>query len=1047
MALRKKTLIMISVTLTCLIVILYAASKITLLGSFVQLEEQNSRQNVERVLDALFYNLSVLNSEVGDWAGWDETYTFVEDANDDYVKTNLPDKTFSELRLNLILFTNSSGRIVFVKGFDLHNKKEVPVSNGLYEHLSANSLLLRHPDAENSVTGIVLLPEGPMLIASRPILTSERKGPLRGTLIMGRYLDSAEIKRLAEITHLSLTVRRVDDLQAAPDFQAAFSSFPEDEPVFVRPLSSESIAGYALVKDIYGKSGLVLRADMPRAIYRQSRASMLYFIFSLLVVGLVFAVVILLLLEKVVLSRLAGLSASVSSIGASGDLSRRVSVAGRDELSSLAATVNGMLEALGQLQRRQQESEERYRCLVELSPDAICVYKEDKIVFVNPAGAKLLGVENPQELIGKPLLTIVHPDYRATVIRRVQQIREVGKEAALLEEKFVRLDGTMIDVEIAAVSIPYEAEPAVQVVVRDITGRKQMEEEIKKLNRDLERRVIERTAKLEAAKKELECEITGHKRAKELLLKTQGQLKHIVSTSPAVIFSSRPSGDYGVTFISENVKALLGYEVRDFLEDSRFWADHIHPEDAARIFTDLAHLFTRGHHFHEYRFLHKDGTYRWLRDELILVPDENGNPLEIIGAGMDITQRKQAEEQLRATHQHLLDIIEFLPDATFVIDIEKKVIAWNRAMEEMTGVSKRDIIGKGDYAYTGAFYGSPGRMLIDLVGSGDRGGELRYECIQRKGNTLYTEIFVPSLFEGKGAIVWATASPLYDRDGNLVGGIESIRDVTEHKKAQAELIEANKKAERAERMALLGTMAAGIAHEMNQPLNALRIIIDGMLYLNKAGRTYRFEEIIEELRVMSAQVERIDAVIKRMRSFVRKESLSELVPCDLNSAVEGALKMLDSQLFSAGIEVKMLLGGLPLIRGDRYRLEEVVINLIINSAQALEKANKINKEISILTFEGDDLNVILEIGDNAMGIPDEIRDKIFEPFFTTKESGQGMGLGLSIVQSIVISHNGQIHVSANEKGGTTFQVKFPSVNRCNAELKIGGSRAVGSEGL
>jgi diguanylate cyclase (GGDEF)-like protein/PAS domain S-box-containing protein len=505
MTLRKKTIIIISVTLASLILILYAISRVILLDSFAELEEQNTRRNVERILSAISDDISDLNHLTGDWAGWDDTYAFIEDANDNYVKSNLIDETFTELNLNIMLFINSSGQIIFGKGFDLKNGKEIPVPKSLQEHISASSLLVCHPDTKSSITGIILLPEGPMLVASRPILTSKEKGPIRGALIMGRYLDYAKIKHFAEETHLSLAMHSLNNSQMPPDFQAALSALSEEAPVLVRPLSAESVAGYALLKDIYGNPGLVLRVDMPREIYGQGRAGMLYFILSLLVVGLVFGLVTLLLLEKVILSRLARLSAGVNSVGASSDHSARVLMTGRDELSSLAGAINGMLEALERSQSELKESKERYRKLAN---------------------------------------------------------------------------------------------------------------------------------------------------------------------------------------------------------------------------------------------------------------------------------------KLRTAHQQLQDIIEFLPDATFVIDHDKKVIAWNRAIEEMTGVCKEEIIGKGDYAYAVPFYGKKRPMLIDLVFADDKEIEQKYDYVEKKGNTLYAEVFTPPAFEGKEVFLWATASPLFDSDGNLVGAIASIRNITERKQAE-----------------------------------------------------------------------------------------------------------------------------------------------------------------------------------------------------------------------------------------------------------------------
>ncbi|MGK7872960.1 MAG: PAS domain S-box protein [Xenococcaceae cyanobacterium] len=141
-------------------------------------------------------------------------------------------------------------------------------------------------------------------------------------------------------------------------------------------------------------------------------------------------------------------------------------------------------------------------------------------------------------------------------------------------------------------------------------------------------------------------DITERKRAEEQLWMARERQRHLLTSSPAVIYSCRASGDYGATFVSDNVISMLGYDCQEFLEDSGFWGARIHPEDAPRVFAHLNQLFERGHHIHEYRFQHKDGSYRWVRDELRLVRDAKGNPLEIVGDWIDITERKHTEEEL-----------------------------------------------------------------------------------------------------------------------------------------------------------------------------------------------------------------------------------------------------------------------------------------------------------------------------------------------------------------------------------------------------------------
>lgn len=159
----------------------------------------------------------------------------------------------------------------------------------------------------------------------------------------------------------------------------------------------------------------------------------------------------------------------------------------------------------------------------------------------------------------------------------------------------------------------------------------------------------------------------------------------------------------------------------------------------------------------------------------------------------DITLEKKSEEKINEERQKLLDIIEFLPDATFVINEKKEVIAWNKAIEEMTGVSNEEIIGKGDYAYSIPFYGHKRPIVIDLIFLEEEEIESKYSYVKREGDTLFAEVFVNNLFGGKGAYVFVKASALYDNTGNIVGAIESVRDITGYKKAEIDLLESENK--------------------------------------------------------------------------------------------------------------------------------------------------------------------------------------------------------------------------------------------------------------
>src|SRR5918992_2479792 len=229
MKLRTKTLLTVGLTLVGLLVGVFISAKVIVLGGFEDLEREVVRLNVERARNALFNELDYLDDNVSDEAAWDDTYAFIQSPSTDYIEKNLVDGTFIDLRLNLILFINSSGQIVWGRMFNLDAQREIPINQSIRDQFTGDVPLLRYDSVDSAVKGIVLLPEGPMLVASRPILTSESQGPIRGSLIMGRYLGSKEIRRLADTTLLSIQVFRVDDPDIQPDFSDVQSNLLDGE--------------------------------------------------------------------------------------------------------------------------------------------------------------------------------------------------------------------------------------------------------------------------------------------------------------------------------------------------------------------------------------------------------------------------------------------------------------------------------------------------------------------------------------------------------------------------------------------------------------------------------------------------------------------------------------------------------------------------------------------------------------------------------------------------------------------------------------------------
>lgn len=501
MSLRLKILLTISLTFIALIGILYIASRAILLNSFVDLEERNTRQQMAQALAVLTEESNNLNNLTADWSAWDDTYQFIETPNQEYIEANLVDSTFTTLNLNMVVFLDNDGRIVYSKAFDLRRNLEVPLPAGLRSHLSPSGLLLRHSDPTAGISGVIVLNNKPVLVAARPILTSEEEGPPRGTLIFGRYLDLYQIQRLAESSYLSLNIHSLEDPQRPPDFRSVQPDLSQEKSVVVRPLDNHSIAGYALWENIYGQPALVVRVDVPRSIYQHGQISVYYLTVSLVVVGIMFGLVTLFLVEKQVLSRLTTLNQNVNRISAGGDLSGRVTVEGRDELANLAGSINGMLAALAQSDKALRESEARLNGILTSLQDIVwsASVHTFNLLYVNPAVEKITGYAMEQFFKQPDLWAqIIHPDDEARVRHQVDRLIETGNVER--EYRIMRPDGKIrwLNDRIKLVYDKNNNPLRMDGITTDITERKLAAEEVRQLNEELEQRVADRTRELTA---------------------------------------------------------------------------------------------------------------------------------------------------------------------------------------------------------------------------------------------------------------------------------------------------------------------------------------------------------------------------------------------------------------------------------------------------------------------------------------------------------------------------------------------------------------------
>ena len=615
-----------------------------------------------------------------------------------------------------------------------------------------------------------------------------------------------------------------------------------------------------------------------------------------------------------------------------------------------------------------KESEERYRSFVELSPDMTFVQQDGNYVYMNPAGVKLLGAKSAEELLGQPVLNFVHPEHREIVKVRMRQLLELSKQVPLIEEQMVRVDGKIVFCEVTAAPIMYRGRQAVQVVARDITKRKRAEEAL---------------------------------RASEEKYRQLFHYANDMITLCRLTESGLP-GQY--IEVNDVACRILGYSRDEFMTMTPKDIDDI--QSWEKVPQIMETVVQHGNNTFEMCLVSKYGER---------IPTEinshafslNGEKV-ILSIARDITSRKRRQEELRETNEKLNAIIQASPLAIIAVDQTGIVRSWNTSAESIFGWKAYEVVGC--------------QCPIALTGNH---GELNEKYKPRLGDKVTNMEALRKTKDGRLIDVSISASPLRDRRGIAVGVMAMVEDITNRKRAEVEILESRKKAEQAIKMASLGALAAGISHEINQPLNALKVISDSMIYWHNKGKELKTDKVIENLHKISAQVGRISDIISNIRSIIKKDDSMEKTPCNLNDTVNEALSLLKHQLSLCSIGIhKELAEPLPLIMGRKSVLEEIVINLILNAMQAFDASTEENKEITCTTTVEE--SVTLEISDTATGVNEGQKDKLFEPFFTTK-NGEAMGMGLFIVHSMVTDMNGTIQVRNNQKGGATFRLEFPII--------------------
>lgn len=440
------------------------------LSNFLKLEETDTLDNIEMVKNAISTEQGYLDYIVQDWACWDDTYRFIDDRNPKYINTNLQNKTLAGIKINVMLFVNESGSVVYAKSIDIDTAEERPVPKDLLRMVKDGILLLKSEN--NTKSGFILLEENPMFISCHPILTTTYNGPMKGTLIFGKYFDGKLLNSFKKSTQSSLLMCRVDrDMPS--DFQAKFTEFTESSNrTIVEPLSEERVAGYFELLDVSGKPALIIRADFPRELYSRGERTLNNMYFFLLLTGLMTGVGVKFALDKLFISRLIEIDNFVTRVRSEKDLSRRLCLRDNDELCRLSKEINGMLNEIYLTEQELTAQEREKKVLLDsLNELAIFVNPQLSIIWANKAALEFMGIEL-QKTVGLYLKNTPGISDSLFNYLKLEQIFVTGKKKS---GEFISKDGKVWFVQ--AIPVTEEEGKIIGVLetCRDITERKATE--------------------------------------------------------------------------------------------------------------------------------------------------------------------------------------------------------------------------------------------------------------------------------------------------------------------------------------------------------------------------------------------------------------------------------------------------------------------------------------------------------------------------------------------------------------------------------------------
>lgn len=610
--------------------------------------------------------------------------------------------------------------------------------------------------------------------------------------------------------------------------------------------------------------------------------------------------------------------------------------------------------------RRLRESELLLRAVFDNAVDAILVADDaGTYLLANAAASTLLGLPL-DEIVGRSLSHFTHPS-RAREVKKIWQ-DFLADDAQKGVFDIDRPDGTTIVVDYAAKA---HVLPGRHLsILRDVTERARYEQALKQS------------------------------------LKEVSDIKFALDESAIVAITDQRGR---ITYANDKFCEISKYSCEELIgQDHRIINSGYHPKDFIR---DLWTTIESGKVWHgEIKNRAKDGSFYWVNTTIVPFLNAEGKPYQYVAIRSDITERKRAEERLRESEQHLRNVLDGLSGFVGVLTPDGTLIEVNRAALQGAGLKPDDVIGKKfEDTYWWSFSSESKRQLRESIERAARGEAVRYDVQARvAGDRLNFFDFA--------------IAPLINEAGRISYLIPSGIDITERKRLEAELT-------RAAQLSLVGELAAGLAHEIKNPLAGIQGAVDVLIERRKQGDPERLA--LEDVR---GEVERIDRTVRALLERARPRSV-RLEHKSLTEAVRRAVQLAQHQAAARNLRNDKISiefespDDLLVMPIDAAQMEDAVLNLILNAIEAVDGEECCVTVRLQARHAGARSEAIIEVEDNGHGIPPEDLQRVFNPFFTTTEGGTG--LGLVAVRRIARAHGGDVGVRSQPRHGSTFTIRLP----------------------